>query len=206
MNIDLSTFVFTVPVVLVALAAGGVLGWRLRTDRVGAVQTLAAPPVVPLWDALTGLYSREAGLEALTRQLHLADRLGHAVTVLLVEIDAPVKGSVTDAVARGVAQRLARRVRKYDVLCCWREARFLIIASDSDVGGALVLAQDLVEAVGASPMEGTEGAVTVSIGLHGRRPSRPVSVPELVSTMVAAAERALDTSTAHGAGRIEIEP
>jgi diguanylate cyclase (GGDEF)-like protein len=203
MNFDLSTFAFTLPL---AFCAGGLLGWRWLAARLQAAPTPASSPEVPLWDALTGLYSHETGLEALTRQLYLADRLGHSVTVLVVAIDAQPHFAFSDAVARGVARRLARRVRKYDALCRWREGRFLIIACDSDVGGALVLAQDLVEVVSASPIEGADGAVSVSVGLHGRRPARPDSVPELASTMVAAAERALDTSAAHGPGRIEIEP
>ena len=158
-------------------------------------------------DVLTGLYSPEAAIETLTRQIHLADRLKHPLTVLLVEIDAAAMSSPQpDAVVREVAACLTRRVRKYDVLCRWQQASFLVISPDSDVGGALVLAQDLVDSVGQASMVGPQGAVAISVGVHSRRAQRPGQPPELAREMVAAAMRALEVSVAHGAGRIEIEP
>ena len=207
MNVDLATLLITA---LVALLAGAMLGWRLRGTRGTRheVSPVVAADAPLIYDTLTGLYSPQVAIETLVRQLHLADRLKHAVTVLVIEVDGPAEAPVPDEVLQSVAACLLRRVRKYDVLCRWKQARFLIISPDSDVGSALVLAQDLVEGVARVPLQGAQGAVavTVSVGVHSRRTHRPDSQPEVAPEMIAAAIRALDVSRAHGPGRIEIEP
>lgn len=165
-------------------------------------------------DPRTGLYSRAALLDAIGHQLALAGRQRYPVAVLLVEID-DYAGLVRQhgksfgaTVQQAVTGCLAGRVRSYDLLGQWGEARFLIALPDADVGSALVLAQDLRDAMGQCQLEagGQSLRVTLSVGVHGCQPVERLWPREQALEMAAAAERALDATASAGPGRMEVEP
>ncbi len=182
---------------LLLLAAGLLTGiaWE-RRSRARAL-TLA-------WrDPRSDLYCRAMLLELFGRQLALAARLRHPVAVLMVEFD----GAHTPAMSQALAQRLAARVREYDLLGHWDEGRFLVVLPDADVGAALVLAQDLCDGQTRHPPQpGSEPQASVSVGVHARQPAPREATNELALAMVAAAQRALDATRADGPGRVEVEP
>ncbi|MEN9903832.1 MAG: hypothetical protein RLZZ555_397 [Pseudomonadota bacterium] len=155
-------------------------------------------------DPVSGVYSRTLLLELFSRQLSLAARLQHPVSVLMVEFDGPH----TPAMCQALAQRLAARVREYDLLGRWEEGRFLLVLPDADVGSALVLAQDLCDGqTRHPPPPGAEpDRASVSVGVYSRRPVLRESPAELALAMAAAAQRALDATRADGPGRVEVEP
>lgn len=155
-------------------------------------------------DPVSGVYSRAVLLELAGRQLSLAARLQHPVAVLMVQFD----GLHTPAMRQALAQRLVARVREYDLLGQWDEGRFLLVLPDSDVGAALVLAQDLCDGQTRHPPQpGAEPQqASVSVGVHARQPALRDASAELALAMVAAAQRALDATRADGPGRVEVEP
>lgn len=187
----------TVALAGAALGAGGSWLWRRN----------AAADTPALHDPHTGLPSQPAMLEALTRHLSLADRLQHAVTVMVVQIDDFAQRLARDPqqaaeLERSLGQRMRARVRSHDLLGSWDRGQFLAVLPDADVAHALVLAEDLqklaVTHVGLP--------CTVSIGLHGKAPGPDLRLHDLTANMVVAAQRALEATVANGAGRIEIEP
>ncbi len=187
----------TVALASAAFGAGGLWMWQRQTPA----------PASPLHDPLTGLPSRAAVLEALTRSLSLADRLQHPVTVMVVQIDDFARRLAQDPqqaaeLERSLAQRMAGRVRTHDLLASWDRGQYLAVLPDADVAHALVLAEDLHEL--ASAHAGLP--CSVSIGLHGKAPGPDLHLHDLTASMAVAAQRALEATVANGPGRIEIEP
>ena len=155
-------------------------------------------------DPRSGLYGRAVLLELLGRELALAARLRHPVAVLMIELDAAHPPAELQLLAR----RLAGRVRSYDLLGQWDGSRFLIALPDSDVGAALVLAQDLCDGQARHRQEARAGspATSLSVGVHARMPDLRDNSDELALAMTAAAQRALDATRSDGPGRVEVEP
>ena len=183
-------------VLLVAALLTG-MAWEWRRSRARAA--------APAWrDPRSDLYCRAMLLELFGRQLALAARLRHPVALLMVEFD----GAHTPAMSQALAQRLAARVREYDLLGQWEAGRFLVVLPDADVGAALVLAQDLCDGQARHPPQpGSEPRqASVSVGVHARQPAPREGTNELALAMVAAAQRALDATRADGPGRVVVEP
>jgi diguanylate cyclase (GGDEF)-like protein len=153
------------------------------------------------------VHGRAVLLELLAHQLALAARLGHPVALIVVEPDEPPASSRQRAALRlALARRLAERVRADDLLGHWGEASFLIVLPGTDIGGALVLAQDLRDGLARNGIELDGRRLGASVGVHAHQPSGRGRRDELALTLAAAAQRALDATRADGPGRIEIEP
>jgi diguanylate cyclase (GGDEF)-like protein len=167
-----------------------------------------------LYHPETGLYTREALLDALARYVSLADRLKQPVTVMVLECDAYVQEVALHGVAfkeafwRALAQRLQARLRGYDLLGHWSEGRLLAVLPSSDVGGSLVLAQDLKEVVGHSPLEvlGQWVPTTLSVAVCGGSPTAQRPLLDAMPELLVGAEHALDASADEGRNRVAVAP
>lgn len=214
-------------VALLGVVAGVVLGrswerWEQRQLRAeassegGAESAMHLPLPTPLLDPVTQLPNPAAMLEALARQLSFADRLKHPVTVLIAEVDHydELLEQHGDAGAQQVLQEVARRlkfrIRTHEILGRWDPSHFLVVLPDVDVGNALVLGEDLREAISSRPVPLSGQAepigVTISVGVHGRAPTKHKPLRDLAAEMVVGAERALEATAADGPNRLEIEP
>ncbi len=184
-------------VLLLAAALLAGVAWERRGSR-------ASEASLAWRDPLSGLYCKALWLELLGSQLALAARLHHPVAVLVVECDE----AYSPALLRSLAQRLAARVRDHDLLGQADAGRFLIALPDSDVGAALVLAQDLCDGQAGRAREprAAHPIISVSVGVHAHQPVPLDDTTELALAMTAAAQRALDATRADGPGRVEIEP
>lgn len=177
---------------------------------------LPYPLPTPLLDPVTQLPNAAAILDALARQLSFADRLKHPVTLLIAELDhydallARHGEAAVQQVVLEVARRMKFRVRTHELLGRWAPNHFLVVLPDVDVGNALVLGEDLREAISSRPvvLDGQDEplAVTISVGVHGRTPSPSRPLRDLAAEMVVGAERALEATVADGPNRLEIEP
>lgn len=188
--------------VSVALAVGAALGiyWCGRRST----------PGMPLREAATGLPNRAAALDQLTRALSLAERRGLAVTVLFIALDAAAQQRRADLARseHALVQRLVPRLRTHELLAHWGAGQLLVVLPDADIASALVLASDLrqLAAAPSSDADANAAPLSISIGLHSRRPQPEQDVRGLAAEMVIAAQRALEVTAANGPGRIEIEP
>jgi diguanylate cyclase (GGDEF)-like protein len=132
-----------------------------------------------LHDPLTGLPNRRALEAALERAL--ARRA--AASVILADVDhfSAVNNEhghdAGDAALRGVARRLRSRARASDIVGRWGGEEFLIVLSDTDLGGAGALAEDLRVTLAGRPVAGL--ALTASFGVAQR--DGDVSPAELVA-------------------------
>ncbi len=154
-------------------------------------------------DELTGLANRRFALRQLGALVSRARRHEQDVSVLMVDADR-FKAlndrhghAAGDAVLRGLAERLAERVRREDVVARFGGEEFLVLLPDTDAEGAAAVAEDLRAAVAAKPFPVGRLAlpVTVSIGWATRG-------DEDAERLVARADRALYAAKASGRDRV----
>lgn len=163
-----------------------------------------------LQDELTGIANRRAVMDALQQALAQASRAHQPVTVLMVDIDFfkrvnDVHGHpIGDLVLREVAQRMRRHVRAQDIVGRYGGEEFLAVLPNTEVAGALVLAENVRRNFELQPIfcQGREIAITVSIGVHGRVPHAD---PEAAYAMVDAADRALYAAKRNGRNQARVE-
>lgn len=124
-------------------------------------------------DSLTGLLNREAILDMLERELARSERERTPISVLLADLDhyKDVNDShghpVGDHVLREIGGRLVRAVRGYDLVGRYGGEEFLLILGGCSATEAMARAEQLRQAVEASPIATSCGpiAITVSIGV-----------------------------------------
>ena len=125
------------------------------------------------------------------------------VTASQALIDAAITRQA-DALLVAVAQRLQQRLRTHDVLGHAGPDTFWVVLPSTDIGGALVVADDMRTLFEREPLQhnGQVLRPRFSIGVHGRVPVDGSHTPE---AMVQAAQRAWHMARQAGGNRIEIE-
>ena len=126
-----------------------------------------------LQDPLTGLYNRRHFDERLSSELAAAQRHGRPVSILMIDVDHfktvnDEHGHLAgDEALKMVAFVLRGAVRKEDVLARYGGEEFVVIARETLLEGARVLAERIRRAVERShcAWQGRDLGVTVSIGV-----------------------------------------
>jgi diguanylate cyclase (GGDEF)-like protein len=126
-----------------------------------------------LQDPLTGLYNRRHFDERLSSELAGAQRHGRPVSILMIDVDHfktvnDEHGHLAgDETLKMVAFVLRGAVRKEDVLARYGGEEFVVIARETLLEGARVLAERIRRAVERShcAWQGRDLGVTVSIGV-----------------------------------------
>jgi diguanylate cyclase (GGDEF)-like protein/PAS domain S-box-containing protein len=158
-------------------------------------------------DALTGLYNRRFLEEALGRELILADREGHPVSVIMADLDHfkevndEYGHAAGDEVLRVFSERLKGLTRGSDISCRWGGEEFLLVLPRMDVSSAAHRAEELRVAMESTPIELEAGPipVTVSLGVAGRADDG-----ESTGRLIAAADAALYGAKAAGRNRVNV--
>lgn len=123
-------------------------------------------------DPLTGLLNRRGFHQLFEPALRAALRGGHALSVAMIDIDHfkrindRLGHEMGDRVLCGVATMLRERLRASDVVARIGGEEFAVMLPGTDIAGARVIAQALVEGVAAHWKEAF-GPVTISVGLAG---------------------------------------
>src|SRR5258707_6175880 len=124
-------------------------------------------------DALTGLWNRAAVLDLLNRELARGRREGHAVGVLLADVDHFKRINDTlghligDEVLRQAARRLLEALRPYDSVGRYGGEEFLVVLPGCGAAASGALAERLCEQVAEGPVEcnSLPIGVTISVGV-----------------------------------------
>ena len=159
-------------------------------------------------DMLTGLSNRRAISEDLQMAVARAQRQGHLLSVLLLDIDhfKRINDSyghqAGDVVLRSVATTLKSRVRAQDQIGRFGGEEFLVVLPDTGEEGALVLAQALREAVQEAPAQWGAASIslTVSVGVWGGL----VTGSTTSESLVAAADAAMYRAKESGRNRVSL--
>ena len=158
-------------------------------------------------DAMTGAWNHAAILEILEAELARARRLGHAVGVLLADLDRfkLVNDShghqAGDAVLVEVVRRLRSQLRPYDAIGRYGGEEFLIVLPQGDPNKLLKQADRLRLAIAESPVDGPgcQIPITISIGVTAYRDSESTGSHLLIQAADAAMYRAKE----RGRNRVE---
>ena len=179
---------------------------RSRAER--AVQVLQEElRELSTHDALTGLYNRRYLEESFRRELLLAERAGHPVSVIMGDLDHfkavnDRDGHLAgDEVLRVFGNLMKHNARASDIICRYGGEEFLLVLPGMTQEGALERAEQLRRAMAA--MRFSYGAsqimVTASFGIavfpsHGRT----------TDELIAAADTALYSAKAAGRNRVSL--
>jgi len=159
-------------------------------------------------DGLTNLTNRR-GLDAfLTNEFNRAQRIGHPVSLLLIDVDLfktynDRYGHLAgDDALRALARALNRFGRRpTDLVARYGGEEFAIVLGDTDRKGALAMARRVHRAVVRLHLpfpEGPDGRISVSVGaatIYPDRSSRP-------DGLIALADTALYTAKTEGRDRV----
>lgn len=159
------------------------------------------------FDALTGVLSRRAILEALDEEVERANRHGHALTCLMLDLDRFKRINDThghqfgDKALRRIAQVVAGLCRTNDHLGRYGGEEFLMILPETRIDGATRFAERIRVAVAETSLDRQEEHVTLSIGV-----SEWLDDESSSNTLIAAADRALLEAKAAGRNTVVASP
>lgn len=154
-------------------------------------------------DPLTRTYNRRFLTTHLRSELAFAGRQGMAIALLLVDIDHFKLINDTYGHARGdlvlqlVANAIVRLLRPYDALCRYGGEEFVVVARDTSLRNAEVLAERMRRQIEALrfDVDGQLSSVTVSVGVTS---ARPVPGCDETESLLLAVDMALYEAKASG--------
>ncbi len=123
-------------------------------------------------DALTGLANRRAAVDALAREVRAAERYGHPVSVVVLDLDhfKAVNDAhghpAGDAVLVDVAVALSEQARDLDTIARWGGEEFLVIAPGTTHAEAVAMAERLRAVLAARRPGGLEVTATFGVAQH----------------------------------------
>ena len=179
---------------------------RTRTER--AVQVLQEElREQAVHDALTGLYNRHFLEESFGRELLLAERTRHPVSVIMSDLDHFKEVNdrdghlAGDEVLRVFGNLMKHDARASDIICRYGGEEFLMVLPGMTEKGAVERAEQLRCAMEATPVSygGSQITVTASFGV-ATFPSHGRTTDELI----AAADGALYSAKADGRNRVNL--
>jgi diguanylate cyclase (GGDEF)-like protein len=158
-------------------------------------------------DPLTTLMNRRAFLETMMIELARTDRHGHAISVVLLDVDHFKQindrfgHSTGDTVLSATGKLLRAFARKGDLVARWGGEEFLLFLYSSGADGAVIAAERLrkaIEGMVVVDAEGTPIPVTASLGTASyRRGDTPES-------LIDRADRAMYDAKAAGRNRVAV--
>ena len=156
-------------------------------------------------DGLTRLMLRRPLLERVEQELARAAAQGSSTSLVMMDIDHFKSVNDTyghpagDAVLRDVAAIVRRSVRDVDVCGRYGGEEFVVLLPQTDLPGAVLVAERIREAVAAKPFElrGEQRKITISLGVatapgHGKDPR----------ALIESADQALYASKQGGRDRV----
>jgi diguanylate cyclase (GGDEF)-like protein len=155
-------------------------------------------------DALTGVHNRRHGDEYLVIECGRAVRSGRPIAVLMLDVDLfktindRFGHSGGDVVLREMAVRITSLLRQGDLFARWGGEEFLGVLPDTDLEGAIVLAERILQDIRKRPValsDNTTCAFTVSIGVASGSGADPEG-------LVKVADNGLFAAKAEGRDRV----
>lgn len=153
-------------------------------------------------DHLTGLYNTRLFHDTLKSQFSLAERHGHNLTLLLLDVDRFKRVNDTyghqvgDRVLSTIAQKVTGEVRTGDMVARVGGEEFAVILPETDTEGGAELAERIRETIQQTTLTlagNVQLSVTVSIGVAGMDTLYPETTTELFASVDAALYEAKDS-------------
>jgi len=160
-------------------------------------------------DGLTNLYNRRFFQELLDKELQRVERYSHSLSFMMIDIDYFKKINDTyghpqgDVVLRSIAEVFEKTVRRPDTAARFGGEEFAIVLPETDIKGAVVLAERLRQIVEKLEITSEDKVIkfTISIGVTSYEPGK---VKKSREEIVEAADRALYNSKQTGRNKLSI--
>lgn len=152
-------------------------------------------------DSLTGLYNRRFQVEAIKEAKEKADRYGIPFSVLMIDVDNfksindRLGHEIGDRVLIGVSNLISQSVRSADIPSRWGGEEFLVLLVNTDIEGAVVLAERIREGVTKLKVDNVP-RITVSIGVAQYIPG------ESIDNLISRADHGLYDAKRSGKNRV----
>lgn len=163
-------------------------------------------------DSLTGMYNRRYLNYRLHEEVNRAQRYGHYIGCIMIDIDHFKKMNDTfghksgDNILIEVSSVIKKNCRAEDIIVRYGGEEFIIISPETRAFGAEVLASRLRELVENLKVKNTRGKVmrvTVSLGVAEIKYNE-MEKPENEDEIIEMADRALYVAKANGRNRVEV--
>jgi diguanylate cyclase (GGDEF)-like protein len=156
-------------------------------ESVGRARLFEQTERLATTDGLTGLLNHRTFQERTDAQLRQAERYGKKMALILCDIDhfKSVNDTyghpVGDVVLKGVAATLAKEARTTDLVARYGGEEFAVVMPETDVAGAMVIAERIRERIGKRVFETEQGPlkITMSLGI-ATYPEDAAKKPELI--------------------------
>ncbi|MCE9575818.1 MAG: GGDEF domain-containing protein [Deltaproteobacteria bacterium] len=124
-------------------------------------------------DGLTGIHNKRYFLEFLERELAVAIRHRHALSLVMFDVDHFKKVNdqrghlAGDAVLKDLSARIKARVRREDLFARYGGEEFACVLASTAIEGAVVFAEHIRQLIAERPcmFDGTGISYTVSLGV-----------------------------------------
>ncbi|HUJ63278.1 MAG TPA: GGDEF domain-containing protein [Kofleriaceae bacterium] len=124
-------------------------------------------------DGMTGIHNKRFFMEFLEREIAVASRHGHPLTLVMFDVDhfKQVNDSfghlAGDAVLKDLAQRIRPRIRREDLFARYGGEEFVCVLPSTALAGGIVFADQLRTLIEARPcsFDGQSIAFTISLGV-----------------------------------------
>lgn len=158
-------------------------------------------------DSLTGLYNRQFLDESFTRELLVAERAGHPVSVIMGDLDHFKKVNdryghlAGDEVLSVFAALLTSKARASDIVCRYGGEEFLLVLPGTTEEVSTFRAEQLRLAMCATPVNVGRSQITVTVSFGvATYPTHGRTTDELIG----AADRALYSAKVEGRNRVKL--
>jgi len=177
----------------------------LKIDITDQKETQDKLHQMAITDVLTGLYNRRHFMETARKEIERAERYGHSLSAMILDIDRFKKindsygHAAGDKVLKELASLIVENVRKVDLVGRMGGEEFGILLPDTDLKKAIMMAERLRKNIESSSFNygDQELAVTVSIGLTTHKRG-VLNIDELLKI----ADKALYEAKAKGRNRV----
>ncbi len=155
------------------------------------------------YDRLTGAVNRLAFEQYLETEQNRVERYGEPSGLVMIDIDHfktinDTHGHQTgDRVLETLAQRVRERLRASDILCRWGGEEFMVLLPETDLAGALQMAESLRQAIERMDFPEVE-RVTISLGVA------QLHAEESFTELAMRVDNALYAAKEGGRNRVEV--
>lgn len=147
------------------------VGKRITTLERSLREATRESQRLAMTDALTGALNRRYLMTYLPREIEHSRRHGHAVTVLICDLDHFKRindefgHKAGDQVLEDFRARCARTMRASDWIARSGGEEFVIVLPETDLKAAAIVAENVRQAVCAQPVATVAGAVSVTVSI-----------------------------------------
>jgi len=169
-------------------------------------ETLEALRLLATRDQLTGILNRREFDRIMKEEAERAQRFGHALSLVMVDIDHFKSVNDThghpagDSVLKAVAKILSGQLRTVDRLARYGGEEFALVLVQTDLAAATDVARRVVAAVAAQPIV-IEGGPTLKLTVSAGLATLPQDVSR-IELLVGAADRSLYAAKKAGRNRV----